>query len=503
MGEMAVTMRGIYKNYGPVQALKNVEFQVKAGEVHGVVGENGAGKSTLIKMLSGAILPTQGEYSVYGRPITLRSPLQAQSLGIQTVFQELTLVPDLTVADNVLNLRDGRRLLSRSSSRALAAEAEQILLDFKVDGISSSAYVRDLALPQRQMIEIVKALYRKPKILILDEATSALLKAQVEWLFETVRRLKQEGATILFTSHRWEEVKELTENMTILRNGEYAGTYETNDVSEDDVTTLMTGRHIGNLYPDRVASQGDVRFAVRNLHSRTLHNVNLTLHAGEILGIGGLQGQGQKELFLSLFGAESAHGSFEIGGRPVTIHSPADAIRQGMGIGLVPEDRKTEGLFLNLGAIDNVTIPTLRQVSRWGFIQPKLQRRCFDTASRSLQIQLASAGQRLSELSGGNQQKVVLAKWLVAQSQILLLYDVTRGVDVGTKHDIYALMAALAAKGVAILLYSSETAEVVHLAHRVLVMYEGAVSEEIEADKLTVDRVVGASFRGSTEVVYG
>ncbi len=503
MGEMAVAMQGIYKNFGPVQALINVEFHAKKGEVHGLVGENGAGKSTLIKVLSGTILPTKGQCEVYGQPAVLRSPLQAQSFGIQTVFQELTLVPDLTVADNVLNLREGHHLLGRTSSRALTVQVEKLLSELGVDDINPAAFVRDLTLPHRQMIEIVKAIYRKPKILILDEATSALLTPQVEWLFATVRRLTKEGSTVLFTSHRWEEVKTLTENMTIFRNGEYVGTYGTDSISEDDVTTLMTGRHIGNLYPARVAARSDVRLVVRELHSDVLQNVNLTLHSGEILGIGGLQGQGQRELFLSLFGAAPARGAFEISGRAVTIHSPTDAIRQGMGIGLVPEDRKTEGLFLNLGVLDNVTVPTLSRISRWGFIQSKQQRQFFSTATRSLQIKLANVQQPVSELSGGNQQKVVLAKWLAAKSQILLLYDVTRGVDVGTKHDIYALMVDLAAQGVAILFYSSETAEVVHLAHRVLVMYEGAICEEIDANDLTVSRVVGASFRSSPEVLHG
>lgn len=503
MAEQAVSMRGISKQYGPVQALKDVEFYAEAGEIHALVGENGAGKSTLIKILSGTTMPSAGEIRVFGQPVVLHSPLQAQAIGIQTVFQELTLVPDLTVADNVLNMREGRGLFHRTSTRALCARVGALMEEMGVTDIDPRAYVRDLSLPHRQMVEIVKAVSRHPKILVLDEATSALLAPQVEWLFETVHRLKAQGTTILFTSHRWDEIKRLTEHLTIFRNGQGVGRYPTAEVSEEDATALMTGRRIESLYPSKAPPSQDVRLNVRGLRSEVLQDISFDLHAGEILGIGGLQGQGQRELFLSLFGALPASGHIAVGGRAVEIRSPRDAIRHGLGIGLVPEDRKTEGLFLSLGILENVTIPTLPKASRFGFIERRRQRQLFEDATRRLRIKLANVNQSVNELSGGNQQKVVLAKWLAAESSILLLYDVTRGVDVGTKHDIYALMAELAASGIAILFYSSETAEVVHMAHRVLVLYEGAVRDELTGTDLTVERVVGASLRPRQAVHHG
>lgn len=503
MAEPALSTQDISKNYGPVHALTHVNFYADAGEIHALVGENGAGKSTLLKIISGTTVPTSGTVQIFGHPVTLHTPLQAQAAGIQTVFQELTLVPDLTVADNVVNLHEGRGLLHRTSARKVQARAGAILDELGVTEIDPAAYVRELSLPHRQMVEIIKAVSRHPTILILDEATSALLAPQVAWLFETVRRLKEQGTTILFTSHRWDEVKTLTETMTVFRNGQWVGRFNTADMSEDEVSTLMTGRRIENLYPVKAAAQSIVSLSVRNLRSNVLQGIGFDLHAGEILGIGGLQGQGQRELFLSLFGALPATGQIAIEGKPATIRSPRDAIHHRLGIGLIPEDRKTEGLFLSLGILENVTLPTLEAVSQFGFIQRKQQQQLLTNASQYLRIKWDSTQQSVSELSGGNQQKVVLAKWLAAKSQILLLYDVTRGVDVGTKHDIYALMAELAKSGIAILFYSSETTEVVHMAHRVLVLYEGAVHDELSGEALTLERVVGASLRPRAVVSNG
>ncbi len=503
MAEPAVAVEGISKNYGSVQALYDVNFHADVGEIHGLVGENGAGKSTLMKILSGTTVPATGKIQVFGTPVTLHSPFQSQSAGIHTVFQELTLVPDLTVADNVLNLQPGSNLFHRTSSRKLQTRVAQIFEELGVANIDPAAYIRELSLPDRQMVEIVKAVSHHPKILILDEATSALLATQVTWLFEMVRKLKDAGATVLFSSHRWDEIKNLTETMTVFRNGRLVGRYSTSDISENEATTLMTGRRIEALYPLKPPPQETVVLSIQNLRSAVLKNLSFNLHAGEILGIGGLQGQGQRELFLSLFGALPATGKISIEGNPVTIRSPQDAIRHRLGIGLVPEDRKTEGLFLSLGTLENVTIPSLASVSRGGFIQRWRQRQLFAEATERLQIKLSHAQQSVNELSGGNQQKVVLAKWLAAKSRILLLYDVTRGVDVGTKHDIYELMAELSAAGLAILFYSSETAEVVHMAHRVLVLYEGSIQEELSGDRLTLERVVGASLRSRVVAQHG
>lgn len=499
-----VYMERVEKSYGPVTVLKSMDFVVDGGEVHALVGENGAGKSTLIKILSGAVNPSHGKISLYGKHEILQSPLHAQTLGIQTVFQELTLIPDLTVADNILNVRAKSSLYKRTGSRRIIEDARSVLSDWGIghDEIDTASYVRDLSLPQRQVVEIVKSLYAQPRILILDEATSALLAPQVEWLFNTVRHLRDTGTAVVFTSHRWDEVKRLSDRLTILRNGENVGTYETASVSEDQVTFLMTGRRIDVLFPEKKSFGDEIALRAINLKSDVLRGVSLDVHKGEIVGVGGVQGQGQQELFMSLFGALQVSGQIEVHGRPVTWRSPRDAVRQGLGIGMVPEDRKTEGLFLNLNILENVTMPTLDRISRIGFLQENKRRDLFKYASERLQIKMSSVHQNVQELSGGNQQKVVLAKWLAAHSSILLLYDVTRGVDVGTKYDIYRLMAELAASGVAILFYSSETAEVVHMSHKVLVMFEGAVREELSGEDLTQDRVVGASVRTPLEVSH-
>lgn len=495
MPDVTVSACGIRKIYGPVVALQDGRFEAFSGEIHALVGENGAGKSTLIKILSGTTSPTEGTLSLFGENVVLTSPSHAQSLGIQTVFQELTLIPDLTVADNILNVREGHGLFRRTSSRVVSAQAEKLLADFGVENIDPRAVVRHMSLPNRQIVEIVKALSNRPKVVIMDEATSALLAPQVEWLFGILRKLRDEGRTIIFTSHRWDEVTNLTDRLTIFRNGAYVGTYRTSDMTEDEVTTLMSGQPIEALYPDTKPSLDFPAMQVERLSSTVLKDVTLTLHAGEILGVGGLAGQGQRELFLTLFGALPATGVTRIHQETVHLRSPRDAIKKGVGIGFVPEDRKTEGLLLNLSVLENVSLPSLRQTSRWGLlVDRRRQQDLFSEASGKLQIKYSTVRQGVGELSGGNQQKVVLAKWLAAQSKILLLYDVTRGVDIGTKRDIYRLIRDLAAQGIAILLYSSETSEVVHLAHRVVVMYEGQVRQELVGDEITEERVVGASI---------
>lgn len=497
-----VSVERVEKTYGPVTVLKSMDFAVNRGEVHALVGENGAGKSTLIKILSGTVNPSDGSVLLYGKHEILQSPLHAQELGIQTVFQELTLIPDLTVADNILNVRSKSSLYKRTGTRQIVEDARSVLSHWGIrnDEIDPASYVRDLSLPQRQLIEIVKSLYAEPRILILDEATSALLGPQVEWLFKTVRRLRDLGTAIIFTSHRWDEVKRFSDRLTILRNGENVGTYESASVTEDQVTFLMTGRRIDVLFPEKKSYGDDIALRATNLKSDVLRDVNLEVHKGEIVGVGGVQGQGQQELFMSLFGALQVSGKIEVHGHPVILRSPRDAVRQGIGIGMVPEDRKTEGLFLNLNILENVTMPTLDRISRMGFLQEDKRRDLFRYASERLQIKMSGIHQNVQELSGGNQQKVVLAKWLAAHSSVLLLYDVTRGVDIGTKSDIYQLMSDLASSGVAILFYSSETAEVVHMSHKVLVMFDGSVREELEGEDLTEDRVVGASVRVPLEV---
>lgn len=495
-----IVIRDVEKHYGAVKALVGVNFTIHAGEVHGIIGENGAGKSTLIKILSGTIRPSKGTLSLFGEEVEYHSPIHARNSGVQTVFQELTLIQDLTVADNLLNIRKSSSVWHRTTLSKTVSQAKQILQQYHVNNIEPRSLVRDLALPQRQTIEIIKALIMKPKVLILDEATSALSQREVEWLFAQVRALREAGVTILFTSHRWEEVQEITDRVTVLRNGESVGTYDTKDLTEDKATTLITGRKLDVLYPTLEVPSQEVRLSVKDMSSDTLHDISFDLHKGEILGVGGLQGQGQRELFLSLFGALGMKsGEIVLNGKKMRLRNPHDAIHADLRFGFVPEDRKTEGLFLNLGIMENTSLPSLERLSRLGWVNRKQERMEVQGVSQRLKVKTPSLTQNVINLSGGNQQKVLVGRWLMADSQVLLLYDVTRGVDVGTKHDIYELMVELTKKGVSILFYSSETAEVVHLSHRVAVMVEGRIGKILSGNELSEEAIVGVAIGSRSE----
>jgi len=348
------------------------------------------------------------------------------------------------------------------------------------------------------MVEITSAFMREPRILLLDEPTSALAEREVEWLFGLVRRLRDNGACVLFTSHRWGEVGSLADRITVLRNGRHVATEH--QLSEQEAVTLMTGRTIDRMYPDRPPlpdAESEVALSAEGLEGNVLRGVSFDLKRGEILGIGGLAGQGQPELFLSLFGARKlARGQISIGGKRAKLRSPADAIKRGLGIALVPEDRKTEGLMLPMSVKDNLTLAVLEKISKAGVVRPRRESSLVGDVAERLQIRTRNAGlQQVGTLSGGNQQKVLIGRWLLAEPDVLLLFDITRGVDVGTKHDIYQLVVNLAAEGKALLYYSSETEEIAQLCHRVLVMREGRVISELSGPEASAEGLVAAALR--------
>jgi ribose transport system ATP-binding protein len=484
----------ISKAFGGVQALRNASFSAERGEVHALVGENGAGKSTMIKILSGLYPPDEGRIRIEGRDVVLNNPQAALRLGVGTVFQELTLLPFMTVAENLLLGREPRS--AGLIRRAALPDAAQLLLDrYGVTGLNPLELVANLALGQRQVVEIVKTVSRNPAILFLDEPTSALAENEVKWLFGLIRGLRQQGVCIVFTSHRWNEIKDIADRITVFRNGESVGIFPAASLSEEAAVELMTGRKLDMQYPEPAPVQKRVEvLGARDLTGHSLKGATLSAYAGEILGVGGLAGQGQRDLFLTLFGASRVKsGTITIRERPVRFRSPRDAIRAGLA--LVPEDRKTEGLLLPLSIRANLTLPILDRISRAGILNRRaeeaLNRRIID----QLAVRAVSIDQPVGALSGGNQQKVLLGRCLLSGATTLLLYDVTRGVDVATKHDIYELMLRLAEDGRCLLFYSTDTEELAHICHRVIIMREGRFVSELEGKAITPEAIVAASIR--------
>jgi ribose transport system ATP-binding protein len=399
----------------------------------------------------------------------------------------------MTVAENLLLGREPRAWLGLIGRDRMVKQAEAMLAGLGIETIDPLALVEDLSLAQRQIVEIVRALSHAPDILFLDEPTSSLVEHEVAWLFEQIRELRSRGTCVVFTSHRWSEISNIADRITVFRGGRHVGTFAT--LSESEAVTLMTGERIETLYPKLPERpQAAPALEVHSLVGSRVNDVSLALRRGEIVGVGGLAGHGHRELFFMLFGAErSSGGHIDVDGRKVSIRSPRDALRA--GIALVPEDRKTEGLMLAMTIRDNLTLAILRNVARFGVLRQRAERRKAQDIATRLKIRMASLGSPAGSLSGGNQQKVLVGRWLLAEPRILLLYDVTRGVDIATKHELYELMMQLAAEGRSILFYSSDAEELAHLCHRVLVMREGSIAAEIVAPDITAEHVVAAAVR--------
>ena len=494
---LAVRASGVDRAFGGVQALRDASFAARPGEIHALAGENGAGKSTLIKVLCGLISADRGTVEIFGQEVRrVVEPAARRRLGVATAFQELSLLPDLTVAENLLLHDPPRGRLGLVRRRRLAPEADAILRRYGVDYVDSRTVTADLSVAHRQVVELVRVLATGPKVVILDEPTAALPAEQVRWLAGHMRRLRDEGCCVIFTSHRWREIEDLADRVTVFRNGTWVATRDR--LSEAEAVTLMSGRSFAGAYPDVTAiTRGDSALRVDDLAGGRLRGVSFDLRRGEILGVGGLAGQGQRDLFLTLFGARrAAAGAVSVGGEAVTIRRPKDAIRAGLGIAYVPEDRKAEGLFLPLSIRDNIALATLSRRSSYGFVNRGAERSAVSSIAAQLRIGGGRAtSQAVGTLSGGNQQKVVMARWLLTEADVLLLYDVTRGVDAATKHDIYELVAELAGRGKAILFHSSETEEIANLCHRVLVLREGRIAAELPGPVGDAERIVAASIK--------
>jgi ribose transport system ATP-binding protein len=492
----AIAVEDIRKTYGATVAVDGVSFGIAAGSVHALLGENGAGKSTVVKLLSGLAAPDSGGFRLFGQPARLSSPRAAHAHGVQTAFQEMTLVRDLTVLDNML-LPYGpvgpfgtlRKWRARD-----AVAAHLALLD--LGDIHPDEEVGDLELAQRQKIEIARAVFRKPKILLLDEPTSTLSGRDVDWLGAIIARLNAGGVTIVFISHRLQEVRAFCSTMTVLRNGRHIATGPVAARADADVFRMIVGRSLDHAFPPRVHEGrgfGAEVLAVDAMATAKLRGASMRLHAGEIVGVAGLQGMGQLDLFLGCFGmADLTAGQIRVDGQAVAITSPADAVRSNIGISLVPEDRKTEALFLKLPGMHNASLPVIDRFRRGPLIDGAAETAAVARVFARMEVDRRALWTRVGAFSGGNQQKIAIAKWLLAESRVLLLYDPTRGIDVGTKNELYRLMRAYADAGGAVLFYSTEIPELVHLADSVLVFYAGRVAAEIGAANLSEDAILRA-----------
>jgi ribose transport system ATP-binding protein len=500
-GAYALEVSGLNKAFGGILALNNVDFTASAGEVHALLGENGAGKSTLIKVLTGAVRADSGQIRLNGQVVTIHNPREAWAVGIGAVFQELSLIPDLTVAQNIWFRREDRTLIHTISSAALRRRTRELFQELELPPVDPNRVVRGLPVAERQLIEIAKTISQRPRILILDEATSALSPREVTWLLGLCRRLAATGTTVIYISHRLSEVREVADTCTVFRNGRHVGTQPMRDLDDDQIVSMMLGRVRDRLYPERNPTATDrTLLSVRNLrYGVRLRDVSFDLHEGEILGIGGLQGQGQAELVLSLYGIHHFQGTVAINGRRVRIANPRDALAAGIGLALVPEDRKNQGLLLPKPIRENIVLPILSQISHLGFLDKGAERTLVGGAMRQLNVVARTMDQPVGSLSGGNQQKVVIAKLLQTRAHILLLYDLTRGVDVGTKADIFQLMRDLAAHGYAILFYSTDMQELIHVADRIIVLSDGTITATLEGEAMSEEQILRASIASAAQ----
>ena len=496
-------MQGVSKRYGGVRALQDAQLAIEAGRIHAVLGENGAGKSTLIKIMAGVVAPDEGRMLLDGQPVAFTSPAAANDAGIACIFQELSLIPDLSVADNIAISNPPRRfgLIDRRAQRRMAEEA---LSRAGADNIHPSALVKDLPLSRRQMVEIAKALARKPRILILDEATSALTAADVTKVYGVLKRLRAEGLALVYISHRMHEITELADECTVFCNGRSVASFAAGTKTDNEIVELMIGREYNAAFPPRTArtaSDAAPLLEVRHLGwTDRLTNISLRLSAGEVIGLGGLDGQGQRELLLALFGVLlGTTGEVLIDGRPVAITGPHVAKGREIGMALIPEDRKTEGLMLPMSVRDNLSFAALDTLSGWGVIDKAAERDAVARIVRLLGVRTDGTDMPAGSLSGGNQQKLVIGKWLMMAPRILLLNDPTRGIDVGTKQEMYQLLRQLADAGAAVLFYSTDYDELVGCCDRVLVMYDGAIRRELIGAEITERALVSSALNIGAE----
>ena len=499
-GAPAFEVVGLRKHFGATVALDDVSLAVRPGDVHALLGENGAGKSTLVKILSGMIRPDAGEISLFGESARLGAPRAAHRSGIQTAYQEISLIKDLTVTQNMLLPYEPARLLWQVRRRHSEELVREMFRDLGLDDIDPRVEVATLDLSTQQRIEIARAVSREPRILLLDEPTSALSSKDVEWLQGVIGRLRRRGVTTVFISHRMQEVRRLCENLTVLRNGANVGSFAVTDISEEEVIALVIGRSLAATFPEKPprpagAPASPVLAAKELAAAGRLKDISLELRPGDVLGIAGLEGMGQRELFLTLFGMITpTAGTISVYGKPVAMKSPRDALRADIGISLVPEERKTEALALEMTGRENVSLPVIDRFRRFGVIDTAAESAAVSRVLDLVQVDRRALHTACRVFSGGNQQKLVIAKWLLTENRILLMYDPTRGVDVGTKAEIYVMIRAYANAGGAVLFYSTDVPELVNLCDEVKVVYRGREAVTLSGEALSEAAVMRAAL---------
>jgi len=490
-------LEGVSKRYGGVRALEEAHLACELGRIHAVLGENGAGKSTLIKVMAGVVQPDSGIMNLEGRPVTFRNPAAANAAGIACIFQELSLIPDLTVQDNIHITKPPTRL-GLIDQRAQRRLAEESLLRAGAEEIHPLSRIKDLSLSRRQMVEIAKALARNPKILILDEATSALTASDVEKVFRMLKQLRSDGLAIVYISHRMQEIAELADDCTVFRNGRFVETFKAGTKTDEAIVEMMIGREYRTVFPpkpSRMAHTAPVVEVKKLSWTDRLKEIDLSIRSGEVVGLGGLDGQGQHELLLALFGVlAGVSGTIEVDGKPVSPKSPRAAKAAEIGMALIPADRKTEGLILPMSVRDNLSFAAIERFARLGLIDESVERASIDRMIELLQIRSEGLSVPVGALSGGNQQKVVIGKWLMTNPRIILLNDPTRGVDVGTKQELYRTLRKLADAGAAILFYSTDYDELIGCCDRVLVLYDGAMIRTLEGSAMNERSLVASAL---------
>lgn len=482
-------LKHISKYYPGVTALDDVSLSVRRGEIHALIGENGAGKSTLIKTCSGAIEPSKGEIVVNGKSFTSMTPKLSEENGIGVIYQEFNSVGDLTVAENIFLGRAIRRGILVDFS-AMEKKAQEILDSLHIK-IKPSAMVKDLSVGYQQMVEIAKAMSQNAQVLIMDEPSAPLTNAEVENMFAVVDLLKSRGVTIIYISHRLEEIFRLSDRITVLRDGQYVTTLNTEDTDEDELIKYMVGRQLNEVYPTRNPEciQKEVIFEAQDVCGNGDKDISFQIHKGEVLGLGGLVGAGRTEFAEMIFGAEKKiSGKFLFKGKEINPKTPKDAIN--IGIGLVPEDRKAKGALLGLSIQENINMPIYHRIAKGSVINYRKAKEIAKRYKEEISIKTPSLEQKVKNLSGGNQQKVILAKWLAAESELLIFDEPTRGIDVGAKQEIYTLINSLVEQGKAILMISSEMEELMGMSDRIIILAEGCVSGEITKPEFNQETIM-------------
>jgi len=487
MREKILELKHVSKRFAGVLALDDVSIDIERGEVHAIVGENGAGKSTLIKIITGAHDLTSGEIWFENKKITNNSPALSKALGIGVIYQEFNLMPHLTVSENIFfgrELKKGFILDKEEMDKA----CKKMISELGVD-LNPKSKVGTLSVASQQIVEIVKAVSQDIKFLIMDEPTAPLTNAEIDKLFEIIERLRNKGVSILYISHRLEEVFRMTDRITVLRDGKHVATMKTSDTDRATLIKHMVGCEIGQDYPKRTAQLGGPKLEIKNFCNKKIHDCSLTLYKGEILGIAGLVGAGRTELARAIFGADPiSSGSLWLDGKEIKIKNPKSAIDY--GIGLIPEDRKTQGLLLNKSIDFNVVYANLKDVSKNGYVIKSKEAEITDKYSKAMNLKAYSYSQLARTLSGGNQQKVVLAKWLATKCSVLIFDEPTRGIDVGAKQEIYEIMCNLVKEGKSIIMISSEMPELIGMSDRVVVMRDGYIRSTLCGSEITQENIL-------------